>query len=51
MKAITIYVSDDSVMAHLPSGQVKFLTFIQFLRLAWWALRNSVEVKIESTHK
>lgn len=47
MKAITIYVSDDNIMAHLPSGQVKFLTFIQFIKLAWWALRNSVEVRIE----
>lgn len=47
MKRITIYCSDESIMAHLPNGQIKFLTFMQFLRLAWWALRHSVEVKIE----
>jgi hypothetical protein len=49
MKRITIYVSDDNIMAHLPNNQIKFLTFIQFLRLAWEALRNNVEVRIEET--
>jgi hypothetical protein len=34
-------------MAHMPSGQVKFLTFIQFIKMAWWAVRNKVEVVIE----
>jgi hypothetical protein len=47
MQRITITVTDDSIMAHMPSGQVKFLTFIQFLGLAWFALRNNVEVVIE----
>lgn len=49
MKCITIYIGDDTTMAHMPNGQVKFLTFIQFLRLAWWAVINNVEVRIEET--
>ena len=51
MKRITIIVTDDSIMAHMPSGQVKFLTFIQFLKLSWYALRNNVEVIIEGSAK
>jgi len=42
-----ISCGEDSIMAHMPSGQVKFLTFIEFFKLAWWAVRNKVEVVIE----
>jgi hypothetical protein len=47
MKRITIYVTEDNLMAHLPDGQVKFLTFIMFCKLAWFAARNRIEVVIE----
>lgn len=44
-KRITIHCGEE-LMAHLPSGQVKFLTFIGFIKLAWWAVRNKVEIDI-----
>lgn len=48
-RRITIYCTDDNIMAHMPNDQVKFLTFVQFLKLAWYALRHKVEVKIEES--
>jgi hypothetical protein len=47
VKRITIYCSSESIMVHLPDNQIKFVTFLQFLKLAWFALRNNIEVVIE----
>jgi hypothetical protein len=49
MRKITIFVTEESIMAHMPSGQVKFLTFIQFLKLAWFAMRHNVQIVIEES--
>lgn len=46
-KRIVIYVGEDVTMAHMPSGQVKFLTFFQFLKLAWYAVKNDIEITVE----
>lgn len=42
-----VIICGEEIMAHFPDGQVKFITFVGFLRLAWWAIRNKVEVVIE----
>ncbi len=50
MRRITVYCGEE-IMAHMPSGQVKFLTWLGFIKLAWWAIRNKVEVEIKESGK
>lgn len=48
---IRILCGEESTMAHFSNGQVKFLTFWQFIKLSWWASRNNVKITIESSHE
>lgn len=47
-RRITIYFGEE-VMAHMPSGQVRFLTFLVFIKLAWWALQHDTEIVFEES--
>ncbi len=45
-EAVIRILCGEEIMAHFPSGQVRFLTFWGCIRLLWWAIRTNTPIEI-----